>query len=108
MEDVKVNLDVQSLKVVATKKGHDGFRRIDEGVVFELKEKEGLDRDGNKRIFTVKDQFSNKWMKPYIGKKVNITVEGDFDEDEEEVVIVKKDKKKKNKDQVSDSKQEVI
>jgi len=109
MEDLKLLENVKQIEVVAIKKGFDGERRVDAGVRFLLKEKEGLDANKKKRLFSVKDQFSSEWMEIYKGKKVNITVEGDFDEDEEEVIIVKKDKNKKKKDQaVAGSNQEVI
>lgn len=84
------------MKVIAIKKGYDGEKRIDEGVVFDLKEKEGLDRNGNKKIFSVEEQFSKKWMKEYKGKSVKVTVDGDFNPEEEEVVIMPKKKGKKN------------
>ena len=84
------------MRVIATKKGYDGERRIDEGVIFDLKEKEGLNSKGDKVVFTVEQQFSKKWMKEYKGKSLNVKVEGDFDPETEEVIVVPKSKKKKS------------
>ena len=97
--------NAKELKVIATAKGFDGHQRVDAGVVFNLKEKTGLDRDGSEKVFSVKEQFSKRWMKPFTGKKVNVTVDGDFDPEEEEVVIVPR---KKNKKGDSKPAQEVI
>lgn len=83
------------MKVIAIAKGFDGERRIDEGVIFDLKEKVGLDRNGNEKVFSIEEQFSKKWMKEYKGKSVKVTVDGDFDPENEEVVIMPKGKNKK-------------
>jgi hypothetical protein len=50
------------MQVRAIKLGYYNHARIKEGEVFILKERKGVDRDGNKITMSPEQQFSSKWM----------------------------------------------
>lgn len=84
------------MKVRAIKLGYYGHLRRREGVIFELKQVEGLDSKGKPHTFTEEEQFSDKWMEKLDTEEVQ-------EVEKEEKVLAKKHKQKHGHSRHSDT-----